>query len=108
MKIYWRGKADIPELAGLSWSQRFKVWQTCYWKFGFRDRKCRITLLIFITLIVLGVIAGDATRYLFGLPPIVQYICWFVGVEMGILIYRSVLLERLRPHLRDYIEKSHI
>jgi hypothetical protein len=108
MRIYWRGKGDFPELAGLSLSQRFKAWQTCYWKFSFRYRQCRVALLVFVASIVLGVIVGDTLRYVFGLPSVVQYACWFIGAEAGILIYRNVLIDRLRPHLRDYVEKGHI
>src|SRR5258708_5633109 len=104
MKIYW-GSRDIPELTGLSRLERFKAIQTCFWKFGFRDRQCWAALLGFIALVVLGVVVGITSQYMFHLPVVIYLACYLITGEIGVILYRSVLIDRLRPHLRDYVEK---
>ena len=103
MKIYWGGTEHIPELAGLSRTDRCNAWRTCYWKFIFRDRKCRMAILIACILAALGSIAGDTSRYVFGLASVIQYACWFIGAEIGFLIHFNIVVGQLRPHLREYL-----
>ncbi len=93
MKIYWRNK-DIPELAGLSRMERFKMMQACYWKFGFRYWQCWVALLVFVALIVLEEAVGLALPYI------------LITVGIGSQIYQSIVVDRLRPHFRDYIAEE--
>jgi len=105
MKIYW-GWKDVPELADLSRSERRKVVRDCFFRFGFGLWFWLGELAIFV-FAVLGMVGGVTLRYGFGLSATVDYACVFIGLMVGLLIYSliyySVVLDRLRPHFRDYI-----
>ena len=106
MKIYW-GLKDVPELASLSRTQRRKVLRACFIEFGFSDWHFWVAFLVFFVFIVLGGLTGNVLHYGLGLPAIVDYACKLVGLIAGWLVYAltyyTVLIDRLRPHFRDYI-----
>jgi hypothetical protein len=106
MKIYW-GWKDVPELAGLSRSERRKVVRDCFFRFGFGLWQFWVGQLAIVVFAVLGEVTGVTLRYGFGLPAGVDYACALVGGLIGLLIYSvlyyGVVTDRLRPHFRDYI-----
>ena len=106
MKIY-RGWKDVPELAGLSRSERRKVVRDCFFRFGFSLWQFWVGQLAILVFAALGELTGAALRYWFGLPAAIGYACGLVGVLTGCLIYCllyfGVVMDRLRPHFRDYI-----
>jgi hypothetical protein len=109
MKIY-HGLKDVPELAGLSRSERRKVVRDCFFRYGFSDWPFWVALLAEFIFILLGVLAGIALHYGFGFPAFADYTCRFVGLAIGAtiytLMYYSVVIDRLRPHFRDYIAET--
>ena len=106
MKIYW-GCKDVPELAGLTRGERRKVVRDCFLRFGFRLWQFWVGELAIFVFTVLGVDSGVTLRYGFGFSATIEYACVFIGLVVGLLIYAliyySVVLDRLRPHFRDYI-----
>jgi hypothetical protein len=110
MKIYW-GWKDVPELAGLSPSERRKVVRDCFFKFGFGLWFWVGQLAIFV-FALLGEVTGVILCDGLGLPPAVYYACGLVGVLIGCLLYSvlyyAVVMERLRPHFRDYITQTKV
>ena len=106
MRIYW-GRKDVPELAGLSRSERRKVVRDCFFRFGFGLWQFWVSQLAVFVFAVLGIVTGVTLRYGFGFSATVEYACAFIGLVVGLLIYAliyySVVLDRLRPHFRDYI-----
>jgi len=112
MKIYC-GWKDVPELAGLSRSERRKVVRDCIFRFGFGLWQFWVGQMAIFVFGVLGVETGVALRYGFGFSATVEYGCSVVGILIGLLIYSliyyGVILDRLRPHFRDYIaqRKAH-
>ena len=112
MKVYWRLK-DVPELAGLSWTDRIRVGRACFFRFGFGLWQFWVACLLEFVFIILGGLAASLA-YAFDLPRAVSYACGLVGVLTGCLIYgwiySTVVIDRLRPHFRDYIaeRKGHV
>ena len=106
MKIYW-GWKDVPELAGLSRSERRKVVRDCFSRFGFGFWQFWVGELAIFVFACLGGVTGVALRYGFGFSATVDYACAFIGLMIGLLVYSliyySVVLDRLRPRFRDYI-----
>ena len=106
MKIY-HGFKDVPELAGLSRSERRKVLRACFFRYGFRDWPLWVALLAQFVFILAGDMTGVVLRYGFGYSETVDYACAFVGLKISAtiytLMYYSVVIDHLRPRFRDYI-----
>jgi hypothetical protein len=106
MKIYW-GWKDVPELAGLSRRERCKVARDGFLRFGRRIWQFWVGVLAMYVFAFLGAFGGAALRYGFGFSATVGYACAFIGLMVDLLMYSllyySVVLDRLRPHFRDYI-----
>jgi len=106
MKIY-HGLKDVPELAGLSRSERRQVLRACFIRFGFSDWHWWLAASAELVFILLGGFVGIVLHYLFGFPAFVDYACKAAGLAMGLsiygIIYYSVVIDRLRPRFRDYI-----
>ena len=79
-----------------------------YGSLGFGIGQCWAAQAVCCVFIALGVVAGIIAEYVFGLPVAVHWACNLVGVLTGSLILRSVLVEQLRPHFRDYIAEKKI
>jgi hypothetical protein len=111
MKIYW-GWKDVPELAGLPRSERRKVVRDCFFRFGFGFWQFWVAVSAIYVLAFLGEATGLALRYEFGFPAVVDYACALVGELIGCAIYSvvyyGVLMDRLRPHFRDYIAQRKV
>jgi hypothetical protein len=97
MKIYWSAK-QIPELAGLSASQRTKVLRECRLRdavtFGFR-------IFFFGLSLSLGKRVADSMQ--FGL--LGSVICCAIAGAVGGLIVGAVHLTRLRPRIKQYLDR---
>jgi hypothetical protein len=112
MKIY-RGWKDVPELAGLSRSERRKVVRDCFLRFGFGLWQFWVGQLAILVFALVGSIIGFVLHDGFGLPSAVELACGLVGVLIGCsiysLLYYGVVMDRLRPRFRDYIaeRKAH-
>ena len=110
MKIYW-GWKDVPELAGLSRSERRKVVRDCFFRFGF-GLWFWVGQLAILVFALLGEVTGVILCYGLGLPPAVNYACGLVGVLIGCLLYSvlyyGVVMDRLRPHFRNYIAQTKV
>ena len=106
MKIYC-GFKDVPELAGLSRTERRRVIRACFWKFGFGLWQWWAAFLVLWVFWSLGGLAGIIAEDVFGLSVAVCCACGLIGLMIGWLIYSliyySVVIDRLRPHFRDYI-----
>ena len=61
MKIYW-GWKDVPELAGLSRSERRKVMRDCFSRFGFGFWQFWVGELAIFVFACLGGVTGVALR----------------------------------------------
>jgi hypothetical protein len=112
MKIYW-GWRNVPELAALSRRERCRVVRDCFLRFGFRLWQFWVGQLAILIFAVLGETVGILLRDSFGLSEAVESACGWVGLVIGCLVYSlfyfSVVMDRLRPHFRDYIaqRKAH-
>ena len=111
MKMYWRCK-DVPELAELSRSERRKVVRNCFFNFGFRLWEFWIGQAAIFICGFLGMMVGVVLEYVFGFPYIVDFACRLIGVLIGCSIYTwiycGVILEKLRPHFRDYLQSHKV
>ena len=89
MKIYWSYK-DVPELAGLSPSERRRVRRACNWR-AFRSVRCLTAFLICILCGGIGYALGRS---------------WGggIGVGIGAFIYIQVAIAYVRPFYADYIK----
>jgi hypothetical protein len=107
MKIY-RGWKDVPELAGLSRSERRKVVRDCFAKVGFGLREFWFGQLAIFGFSALGGIGGIILQDAFGFPRAIELACLIAGVLVGCLIYGCIyygaILEKLRPYFRDYLQ----
>jgi hypothetical protein len=106
MKIY-HGLKDVPELSGLSRPERRKVVRDCFAKVGFGLREFWLGQSAIFIFSALGWTADILLQDVFGFPRAIGLACLLAGVLTGCLIYGwiyyTVLLEKLRPHFRDYI-----
>jgi hypothetical protein len=111
MKIYWSWK-DVPELAGLPRSERRQVVRDCFFRFGLGLWQFWAGQLAIGVFAFLGAITGVVLHYEFGFPTVVDYACGLVGVLVGCLIYSvlyfGIVMDRLRPHFRDYIAQRKV
>ncbi len=111
MKIYW-GFKDVPELAGLSRSARRKVVRACFFRFGYRQWPFWLGQLAIFVFVVLGETVGFILHDGLGFSEPIEYVCGLIGVLIGCLIYGllyySILMDRLRPHFREYIAGQQI
>ena len=109
MKIYC-GWKDVPELAGLSPKERREVVRDCFSRYGFGLWQFWAGLLAIAVFGALGMAIGVTLQYGLGLSAVVHYACQFLGLMIGLLIYGliyySIVLERLRPHIRDYLARK--
>jgi len=109
MKIYW-GWKDVPELGGLSRSQRRKIVRDCLFKHGFGFWQFWIGLAAVPILSFLGAMAGVILESGFGFSTAVYYACGLLGCLIGCLIYGwvyyTVVFEKLRPHFREYLQSK--
>jgi uncharacterized membrane protein YccC len=84
----------------------------CFFRFGFGLWQFWVGQLAIGFFAFLGGITGVVLRYEFGFPAAVDYACGLVGVLIGCLIYSvlyfGVLMDRLRPHFRDYIAQRKV
>ena len=106
MKFY-SGIKNVPELQGLSRAERRKVLRDCFFKHGFRLWQFWVGQLAIVVLAIMGDVVGVVLQYGYGFSDLVCFACGLVGVVMGCLIYSwiyyTVVIERLRPHFRDYL-----
>ncbi|HUJ09617.1 MAG TPA: hypothetical protein VL171_06280 [Verrucomicrobiae bacterium] len=107
MKIY-RGWKDVPELAGLTRSQRRQVLRDCFFRFGFGLWQFWVGQLAILVFALSGDIIGLILEYAFGFPASIEWICGMAGVLIGCGIYSgiyyTVLMDKLRPHFREYLQ----
>jgi hypothetical protein len=108
MKICW-GYKNVPELAGLSRSERRKVVRACFFEFAPGLWQWWVASLSIPVFGSLGGLAGIIIEDIFGLPDAVYYVSGFIGLMIGsliyCLIYYGVLVDKFRQFFRDYIAK---
>ena len=96
MRVYWTSKS-IPELRGLNRKQRGRLWWRCYWK-AYRHWQTWAGLIACGALAGLGVGIGQVV----GIGRIVG---GAIGGGLGGFIFSQVLMETIRPHLREERER---
>ena len=92
MKIYW-SSASIPELANLPKDERRRLWRRCYWR----------------------ALKGSWSPWA-GLITIAAFSSWgsllqeswgrIIGSALGIFIYFQVMMEAVRPYVREELQQS--
>jgi len=102
----------VPELTGLSRSQRRKVVRDCFAKVGFGLREFWFGQLAILGFSALGGTVGIILQNAGGFPGAVALACGLAGVLVGCAIYGwiyySVVLEKLRPSFRDYLQSHRV
>ncbi|SRR6266568_6856639 len=99
MRLYWSTK-QVPELTGLSASQRAKVLRECNYANG------AFLVVVFLAMFVSSFL-GSWLLHQFNLDP------GFIGIALGGALYfgmlgllvSSIRLERLRPFIRHHLEQ---
>jgi len=108
MKIYC-GFKDVPELAGLSQTERRKVLRACLFEFAPGLWQWWVASLSIPVFGSLGGLAGIIIEDIFGLSDAVYYVSGLIGLMIGsliyCLIYYGVLVDKFRQYFRDYIAK---
>ena len=107
MKFY-KGFKDVPELANLSWRQRGKLMRKArFSSFVLHQWPFWLGQLVLVICVLAGDGIGLMLQYGFGLSEKIHYACALSGLVIGgwgyALIYYNVLVERFRPHLREYL-----
>ena len=106
MKVYW-GFKDVPELANLSRHQRREVLRACWRQFLYRQWLFWVGFTLIYFLGFVGAVIGLILQDKFGVSDWVGYACSVAGAIIGglacKLIFYTILIERFRPHLREYL-----
>lgn len=111
MKVY-RGFKDVPELAALSRQQRREVVQACWRPFIYREWSFWVGIFLIHFLGFVGVVIGLILQDQIGVSDWGLYACSVTGALIGglacSLIFYTILIERFRPHLREYLATHQI
>ena len=107
MKAYG-GFKDVPELANLSCRQRWKVMRKArFSSFVLHQWPFWLGQSFILVCVLAGDFVGLILEYRFGYSERIHLACAFTGLVIGgwgySLIYYSVLVERFRPRLREYL-----
>ena len=107
MNYYLRLK-HVPELQGLSASQRSLVHRACYQVYGARSWKTLLGLMMFGLCSALGIVAGGrvfmhALGWTF-FPSMT--LGTLLGMGAGYCIYWPVLINHLRPYYVEFLKNA--
>jgi uncharacterized membrane protein YeaQ/YmgE (transglycosylase-associated protein family) len=111
VRIYW-GFKDVPELANLSRSQRRKVLRACFRKFAYHQWLYGVGISLIYLLGFVGDMIGLVLQDKFGFSDRFDEVCGIIGTIIGglicMLIFYTILIERFRPYLREYLATHQI
>lgn len=97
---------NVPELKALTSAQRGMVHRSCYQQFGMRSWRIWLALLLYGLCGGGGVVSG---KLLFQHTPISFYPAMLIGTILGIgigfLLFRLIVIEYLRPFYPDCIKE---
>lgn len=106
MSVYHRRK-DVPELEKLSCLQRRRVLRKAgFTGFILHQKPFWVGFLIQVVCVLTGDFIGLFLEYRFATSEWVHYACGIMGVLIGVFFFsrtHSVLLERFRPVLRNWL-----